>query len=860
MDEALNAPTRTSAPSGVHATPAPGRFLPGAVLADRYRIHGLLGAGGMGEVYRADDLKLGQVVALKFLPEGVERDPGRLARFLQEVKIARQVSHPNVCRVYDVLEVHGHHVLSMEYVDGEDLASLLRRIGRLPSDKALQIARQLCAGLAAAHELGVLHRDLKPANVMIDGRGRARITDFGLAVIGEQAAGSAEIAGTPAYMAPEQLAGKPLTLRSDLYALGLVLYEIFTGRRPFKEGASRDAAPTHPSHHVERMDPAVERVILRCLESDPKNRPASAQMIAAAFPGGDPLAAAVAAGETPSPELVAEAGAVGGLRPRVAVACVLGAIFGTALVIAFSSQVQISRVAPLPKAPAVLVERAKEILTELGAPAGATDSAFGFAFVKDYGDYLREHLSAAEFWRKVGDSPPSLVDFWYRQSPRGLVPLEPEDLDYGDPPVLVPGMAGVRLDSDGRLKRLDVVPIDRDDAKGPWPAPHWEALLRAAGLDPAQLTPVDPVWVPRVFADARAAWQPAAGGATDAAIRVEAAAYHGTPVYFRTIGPWTQPFGSAGPPASLARRIVASVPTIMVFVVLIGGSFLARRNLRLGRCDRRGAARVGIFVLIAGLADWALNTHHVASSAEVGLFLTSLALRVLVASTSWVFYLAIEPFVRRLWPQVLVSWVRVLEGRFSDPLVGRDVLFGILAGAGLQLLNQAWPLASRWWGTAPPALDELGPTALELAKLGGLRFAFANLPGIPVASFLFNSAYVLSLLLLRAVLKKDWLAGIAFVVVWTYLPATGSPFAALLFSTAYSLATLLIFFRIGFLAVYVAYAVQGVLMLYPMTFDLSRWYAGNTIVAVIVLTSLIVYGFRVALGGRPLWSDDRLEG
>ncbi|MEX1312398.1 MAG: serine/threonine-protein kinase, partial [Candidatus Sulfomarinibacteraceae bacterium] len=142
-----------------------GRFIPGTVLADRYRIVGLIGRGGMGEVYRADDLKLGQPVALKFLPVGLDRDEGRLRRFLNEVRMALRVSHPNVCRVHDIGEFDGQHFISMEYVDGEDLSSLLRRIGRLPKSKAIQAARQLCAGLAAAHGQGVLHRDLKPANV-----------------------------------------------------------------------------------------------------------------------------------------------------------------------------------------------------------------------------------------------------------------------------------------------------------------------------------------------------------------------------------------------------------------------------------------------------------------------------------------------------------------------------------------------------------------------------------------------------------------------------------------------------------------------------------------------------------------------
>src|SRR5208282_1618015 len=156
------------------------RFAPGTVIDERYRIVSLLGIGGMGEVYRADDLTLEQVVALKFLPKAFASDRDWLERFHNEVRMSRQVTHPNVCRIFDLGAIDGEQFITMEFVDGEDLSSLLRRIGRLPGDKALQIARQLCAGLAAAHDRGVLHRDLKPANVMIDGRGQVRITDFGI--------------------------------------------------------------------------------------------------------------------------------------------------------------------------------------------------------------------------------------------------------------------------------------------------------------------------------------------------------------------------------------------------------------------------------------------------------------------------------------------------------------------------------------------------------------------------------------------------------------------------------------------------------------------------------------------------------
>src|SRR5262245_59907158 len=239
MDDVTRSPTDASATllgsgSGVGraGTPSWGRLPTGTLLASRFRIVAPLGRGGMGEVYRADDLKLGQTVALKLLPDHLVSDPGRLAQFHNEVRLARTISHRNVCRTYDIGDADGRPFLTMEYVDGEDLASLLRRIGRFPQDKAVEVARQLCAGLAAAHDRGVLHRDLKPANVMIDGDGHVRITDFGLAGV----AGDVDNirAGTPAYMAPEQLAGREVTPRSDVYALGLVLFELFTGKRVFE--------------------------------------------------------------------------------------------------------------------------------------------------------------------------------------------------------------------------------------------------------------------------------------------------------------------------------------------------------------------------------------------------------------------------------------------------------------------------------------------------------------------------------------------------------------------------------------------------------------------------------------------------
>jgi len=450
------------------------RFLPGTIVAGRYRIVALLGRGGMGEVYRADDLTLDQPVALKFLPRAMQGDPNLLDRMLNEVRLSRQISHPGVCRVFDVAEAGGEHFFSMEYVDGEDLHSLLHRIGRLPRDRAVQIARQLVAGLAAAHERGILHRDLKPANIMIDGHGRPKITDFGLAALPEEVAGREVGLGTPAYMAPEQFAGDPVTERSDLYSLGLVLYELFTGKRAFPAETleelrgAQGMTPVEPSSIVESFDPVVERAILQCLAPDPRDRPVSALALLAALPGGDPLAAALRAGETPSPELVAAAEAETRLTPVVGVSCFVITLLGLLVLAGLSERTAPYAGEPLDLAPPVLVHEARQVLSKLEGSPPLEDSARGFGF--DGATLARREVDSG-----AGDFP--AVHFWYRAS---SAPLRAEGgkVDLTDPSI-APGMSSVVLSSDGRLLEFLSVP-----ASIPEPGtPDWEAGFRLAGLD-----------------------------------------------------------------------------------------------------------------------------------------------------------------------------------------------------------------------------------------------------------------------------------------------------------------------------------------------------------------------------------------
>ncbi len=306
--------SRPGRPDGGAGRPA--RFPVGTLLANRYLVQGFLGRGGMGEVYRVLDTTLGVPVALKLLPE-VAGDPTSLRRFLGEVAVARQITHPNVCRVHDVGEESGLHFMTMELVEGEDLRTHLRRSRVLPLERVVEIGGQVCAALAAAHDRGILHRDLKPANLLVDGTGNVRLADFGLAGL----VGSTTIGGTPAYMAPELLAafgGGDASVQSDLYALGLVLYELVTGRRPFTATTTaglirqhREVTPARPSEIRHGLAPAVERVILRCLEADPRRRPRSARAVAAALSGqetetGRDGAADLAVRHWPPPELPAQ--------------------------------------------------------------------------------------------------------------------------------------------------------------------------------------------------------------------------------------------------------------------------------------------------------------------------------------------------------------------------------------------------------------------------------------------------------------------------------------------------------------------------------------------------------------------------
>lgn len=845
------------------------RFTPGTMLTDRYRIVGLLGKGGMGEVYRADDLTLRQPVALKFLPEALSKDPKRLERFLHEVRVARHVSHPNVCRVYDIAQLDGQQFISMEYVDGEDLAAVLRRLGRPSPQKALQIARQLCAGLGAAHEKGVLHRDLKPHNVMIDGQGKVRITDFGLAGFVEDLIDKDLHVGTPAYMAPEQLAGRGASIKTDIYALGLVLYEIFTGERAY-EGTSRaeiariqsEGSPTSLSTHVGDIDPVVERVILRCLEREPSQRPSSALAVAAALPGGDPLAAALAAGETPDPAMVAAAGDVGGLRLAIALPCLLFVIAGLAAIGLLNNSVALFRQVPMPLSPDVLAFRASELLKQLGYQEPPADRAYGFRADDEYLRYIEKNDESPDRWSRLRTGRPTAIQFWYRQSP-DIMMTEPSEgkVNPWIPPLTQSGMAKVWLETNGRLHYLEIVPPQRVETaidQNPTPNTDWPLLFELADLEFASFAPAAPEWNPTVACDERAAWVGTVPGRDDTPLRIEAGAFRGKPVYFQTIYPWTRPWRMELQLPDFAESIGGYVFLSLIVGVLIASILFAWHNLKQRRGDRSAAFRLAVAIFLLGTVNWGLRTDHVSQPwPEFFLFLIGTGSNLFFAAWLGVLYIAVEPYVRRIWPQVLISWTRLVQGRVRDPLVGRDILAGVCLGVAVALLKTMNHFLGEWFGHLPPT-----------PRYGELLFGRYLIAQVMQPFFIFLACWNLFILFgFRVLLRRRWLAVIGYFALFTMLTALESSqqyqgwaiFASALLAATYTAIMLVAFLRFGLLAAIGVFLVESVHNNAPITLDFSAWYAGGGLFSMLLILAVAAYGFHTSLAGRPLFKDELLS-
>ena len=569
----------------------------------------------------------------------------------------------------------------MEYVDGEDLKTLLSRIGRLPTDKGNEIAQQLCSGISAAHQRGVLHRDLKPANIMIDGQGQVRITDFGLATIAEDSEDIAGMSGTPAYMAPEQLLRGKTNVKTDIYSLGLVLFELFTGtqvhvadslaelrRRHEDSSTSR----TDPGEIVEEMDTSTRRGIERCLSADPDDRPSSVDELAMWLPGGDPIAAALAAGETPTPDMVAAAGGDKRL-PLWAVYTMTAAILvGIAILFAVSGPaLYLDRFDDVLD-PSTLRNRSKDVLADLGYDVDVVDSASQLV-TPARSEVLRSEFDNHHYGYFDG------AYFWYRASPEVLHAKDVEQ--WGQiletEPSWTPCMAGVRLDIAGRLRwfrrvpSVEVADNNRSDEVDCWDLFDEELI----GFDLQTLEQVERQRNPPDAFDSARAWQGTVEGLGD--VTVTAAQMNGKPTWFevsRVADEGSLTDGNAINTRLAVTDAITSFSVTFVFFVF------AYWHAVSGRGDMRSAGTFGCIILALTFASWVFNAHHTLSRFESELYWDGVANAAKNGLIGFCGYLAAEPLVRRTWPGMLTTWTRLTRGDIGNSRIAEDVLAGIVLG------------------------------------------------------------------------------------------------------------------------------------------------------------------------------------
>jgi serine/threonine-protein kinase len=731
----------------------------------------------------------------------------------------------------------------------------------------------------------VLHRDLKPANVMLDADGRVRITDFGLAGLAGQIKDIR--AGTPAYMAPEQLAGREVSIRSDIYALGLVLYEIFTGKRAFDAKNVAELLRMHdeglaltPTAAVRDMDQAVERVILRCLERDPQRRPASALAVAASLPGGDPLAAALAAGETPSPELVANAGHREAIHPALGLSAVgVVLVLLTAVVLLLQQMLVMHRV-PFDKPPDVLLDRARSVRTSFGYHDTPADSASGFDIDGDYYNYVQKSRQGADSWREISSGRDPLTRFWYRTSPSPLKTGDVrERVTSSEPPFSVAGMKNLALDSRGRLIGFEAIPSQAEasetssgdvgpsgaptrpaapDATPTAPtAPNWDLLFAAAELPKDRFTPTEPHWTPRAFADTRAAWAGTLPELGDTPVRVEAASYGGRITGFSLVFPWTeQRAASTGDQKSFVETLGSYLHILIELALVLASVFIARRNLRLGRGNPAGAFRIAVFTFAVELVSLFLKGKHVPIlDGEVDRWYSQVAYAVFEAGKIWIYYLALEPIVRRYWPDGLITWNRLLAGRWRDPLVGWHLLCGV--GCGLALA------ATLRFGIPAIELIERGaasPWVYPIFFVGNAR-VFAGLVAGWINGGVNTGLFVVMCYAVargsRAAMGRNIVAlGVMGLILAAVLLSEFIIGKNLTLEISFMLLVVVVILvamlQFGVLALCVMFIINNLMNVTPFTLSSADWFAPTSFATIAVVIGLAIAGFVISRGGEPL--------
>jgi serine/threonine-protein kinase len=408
-------------------------------------------------------------------------------------------------------------------------------------------------------------------------------------------------------------------------------------------------------------------VIQRCLSREPAQRPASAIAVSAALPGGDPLAAALAAGETPSPAMVAAAGRIEPVPLAIGLSLVASAIAALVLLIALRGESAVNRFVPMELSGPVLEDRARQAIQKLGYREPPVDSVGMFYRYGAYFEWARKRGGEAA-WAELASGRTPAVGYWYRSSPQALRPLSEQYLPQtDDPPLRIAGMTQARVDVRGHLLEFHGVPPQRiaapAAAAGTPPSVDWQVVFDVVGWPRDRFAPATPEWNGLAATDTRAAWTGTIPELGSIPLRLEAGAFAGRITYVQAIGPWTTPTRSAPPVPTVTQRMLGLVQPLLVASLIIGSALLARRNLRAGRGDRAGAWRVALCVGVLFVLRWLVVAHHSGTYATFqNALLDAAETALLNAAILWLAYLGIEPWLRRHWPGSLLSRSRLLGG------------------------------------------------------------------------------------------------------------------------------------------------------------------------------------------------------
>jgi len=415
----------------------------------------------------------------------------------------------------------------------------------------------------------------------------------------------------------------------------------------------------------------------------------------------------------------------------------------------------------------------------------------------------------------------------------------------------------MRLDAEGRLVRLDVVPPEHEGpGDGSASELDWDKLLVAAGFDPDALAEAEPEWLPRNSSDQRRAWEGVYPDAPDVDIRIEAASYAGRPVSFRIIEPWTQPREAPPPPTGWMARAGAWISTGWYLTVLIVSGFVAWRNVRLGRGDNRTAIRFAVF-LAALRFIWFIGAHHVSTGEEIGILQAHLSYSAQRFVLAYVFYLAFEPYARKLWPHMLTSWVRLFDRRFRDPLVGRDLLVGVVFGTTFTFVQQ---LAA--WASVVFGLQGVDPGTANwtLEGLRGFRHSITAIAGVQTSTLLEMFIPLMMVLILRLVLRRTWIAVVLMSLMFMamVIPEVGNAAFAIPVIVCGFAIWWFFLFRFGLLTLAVGYTLSNMLNELSLTLNLTAWWSATTWLVLALFAGITAWGFWASLAGRPVFKDEIL--